>query len=103
MRRNRRGVCCRPAGALLYASCNGGRKKSAEDLKVVAYDGMDITRLCYPQVTSIDQNIRFLADTCASTVIKLIDGSERVPHKQIMSVEVHQGKTTNPVVLDGNF
>ena len=63
-----------------------------EDLKVVAYDGMDITRLCYPQVTSIDQNIRFLADTCASTVIKLIDGSERVPHKQIMSVEVHQGE-----------
>ena len=91
-----------PALCYMHLAMEAG-KRVPEDLKVVAYDGMDITRLCYPQVTSIDQNIRFLADTCASTVIKLIDGSERVPHKQIMSVEVHQGKTTNPVVLDGNF
>lgn len=91
-----------PALCYMHLAMEAGRRVP-EDLKVVAYDGMDITRLCYPRVTSINQNIRFLAETCASTVIKLIDGNERVPHKQIMSVEVYQGQTTNPVALNGNF
>ena len=73
-----------------------------EDLKVVTYDGMDITRLCYPRVTSICQDIRFLAETCSKTMIKLIEGREPVPQNQILSVKIQQGGTTYPVDLDGN-
>ncbi|MDC7287875.1 LacI family DNA-binding transcriptional regulator [Blautia schinkii] len=78
-------------------------KRVPEDLKVVAYDGMDITKLCYPEVTSICQNTQFLSETCANTVVDLIENRKRVPHKQIISVEFRQGGSTLPVKLNGNL
>lgn len=78
-------------------------KRVPEDLKVVAYDGMDITRLCYPQVTSICQNMPFLAETCANTIVDLIENRKRVPHKQILSVELRQGGSTYPVKMEYNL
>ena len=64
---------------------------------------MDIARLCYPEVTCIDQNVKFLAETCTDTVLGLIEDKERVPQKQIIGVEFHQGQTTYPVELNGIF
>lgn len=74
-----------------------------EDLKVVTYDGMNMTRVFYPEITSICQNVKFLAETCVNTVLDLIDGKERVPHKRILSVELQQGMSTYPVTLDGKY
>ena len=64
---------------------------------MVTYDGMDVARVCYPEVTSICQNVKYLAENSARSVIKLIDGKERVPHRQILSVELRQGQSTYPV------
>lgn len=91
-----------PALCYMHLAMKAG-KRVPEDLKVVTYDGMDITRLCYPEVTCIDQNVRFLANTCTDTVISLIEGKERVPQKQIIAVKFHQGRTTYPVELNGIF
>lgn len=89
-----------PALYYMHLAMKAGRRVP-EDLKVITYDGMDITRLCYPEVTCIDQNVKFLAGTCTDTVISLIEGKERVPQKQIIAVELHQGQTTYPVELNG--
>lgn len=89
-----------PALCYMHLAMEAGRRVP-EDLKVVTYDGMDITRLCYPRVTSICQDVRFLAETCSKTMIKLIEGKEPVPQNQILSVKIQQGGTTYPVDLDG--
>ena len=74
-----------------------------EDLKVITYDGMDVSRLCYPEVTAICQNVKFLAESCARTVLDLIDGKECVPHRQVLSVELQQGQSTYPVEITGEI
>lgn len=91
-----------PAVYYMHLAMEAGRRVP-EELKVVAYDGMDVTRICYPEVTCIRQNVKFLAETCTNTVINLIEGKERVPHKQIISLEICQRQSTIPVELNGKF
>lgn len=91
-----------PALYYMHLALKAGRRVP-EDLKVITYDGMDVSKVCYPEVTSICQNIRFLAEGCANTVVNLIDGKERIPHRQILSVELRQGQSTIPVELNGNI
>lgn len=78
-------------------------KRVPEDLKVLSYDGMPITRLCSPEVTSICQNVQMLSETCANTIVDLIENRKRVPQKQLISVEVRQGESTYPVELEYNL
>lgn len=78
-------------------------KRVPEDLKVVAYDGMPITGLCTPEVTSICQNVQLLSETCANTIVDMIENRKRVPQKQLISVEVKQGKSTYPIEFEYNL
>ena len=87
-----------PALYYMHLAMEAG-KKVPDDLKVVTYDGTDITRLCYPEATCICQNISLLAELSANSVVDLIENRRPVPHKQIIPVEVHQGQTTYPVEL----
>ena len=89
-----------PALYYMHLAMQNGRRVP-EDLKVVSYDGMDITKVCCPEVTCICQNVQFLAETCANTVVDLIENRKRVPHKQIISVDFRQGGSTLPVKMDG--
>lgn len=91
-----------PALYYMHLALKAGRRVP-EDLKVVTYDGTDVSRVCYPEVTSICQNVKFLAERCANTVISLIDEKERVPHRQLLSVELRQGQSTFPVEINGEF
>ena len=65
-----------PALCYMHLAIQAG-KRVPEDLKVITYDGMDVSRLCYPEVTAICQNVKFLAESCARTVLDLIDGNYR--------------------------
>ena len=71
--------------------------KIPEELKIVTYDGMDISRLVYPEATSIRQNVKMLAELSANSVVDLIENRRPVPNKQIIPVELYQGQTTYPV------
>ncbi len=42
--------------------------------KIVGYDGNEITRLVSPQVTTIAQNTKKLAETCVDVLNKIISG-----------------------------
>ena len=91
-----------PALCYMHLAMQAG-KRVPEDLKVVTYDGMDVSRICYPEVTAICQNVKFLAESCARTVLNLIEGKERVPHRQILSVKLQQGQSTYPVEITGEI
>ena len=91
-----------PALFYIHLAIQAGQRVP-EDLKVITYDGMDVSRLCYPEVTAICQNVKFLAESCARTVLDLIDGKERVPHRQVLSVELQQGQSTYPVEITGEI
>ena len=71
--------------------------KIPEELKIVTYDGTDISRLVYPEATSIRQNIKMLAELSANSVVDLIENRRPVPNKQIIPVELYHGQTTYPV------
>ena len=87
-----------PALYYMHLAMEAGRKVP-DNFRVVTYDGTDITRLCYPEATSICQNIEMLAEISANSVVDLIEERRPVPHKQIIPVEVRQGQTTYPVDL----
>lgn len=91
-----------PALCYMHLAMEAG-KRIPEDLKVVTFDGMNETKISNPQTTSICQNVQSLAEACTNSLIDLIEDRKRVPHKQIFSVEVRQGKTTYPVELDGKL
>lgn len=91
-----------PALCYMHLALKAG-KRVPEDLKVVTYDGMDVSRICYPEVTSICQNVKFLAETCAKSMINLIEDKEPVPRRQILAVELRQGQSTYPVEINGEL
>lgn len=49
-------------------------KRIPEDLKVVAYDGTDVTEMVYPSVTIIKQPIEKLAREAVRLIIREIEG-----------------------------
>lgn len=76
---------------------NIARKKGIrvpEDLKIVAYDATDITRITDPVITAVAQNIGKLAKACVKTMINLIDGKKDCEYQQIFDVTMQEGGTT---------
>ena len=63
------------------------------DLKIVGYDGNEITRLVSPQVTTIAQNTQKLAETCVDVLNKRINGLD-VENRYFVPVKIKMGGTT---------
>ena len=73
----------RPVLNIMHLALKAGIK-IPEELKIVTYDGTDISRLVYPEATSIRQNIKMLAELSANSVVDLIENRRPVPNKQII-------------------
>ncbi len=63
-----------------------------EDLHIVGYDAVDVTRLFTPELTSIAQDIPGLARHCADTMMNLLDGKPG-EMEQILDVTTQRGAT----------
>lgn len=63
-----------------------------EELKIVGYDAVDMTKIFTPQLTSIAQNIPGLARACVDTMMDLLDGRP-VEMEQILDVSIQKGGT----------
>ncbi|MBS6194790.1 MAG: substrate-binding domain-containing protein [Clostridiales bacterium] len=63
------------------------------DLKIVGYDGNEITRLVSPQVTTIAQNTKKLAETCVDVLNKKIEGLD-TERRYLVPVKIRMGGTT---------
>ena len=64
-----------------------------EDIKIVGYDDICLSRLLYPPLTTVHQDIKGLAKTAMDTVEELIEGKQ-VPESQVVSVSFVERKTT---------
>lgn len=56
-------------------------KDIPRDLKIVSYDGTELTRSVYPQITSVVQNIDQLAETLIQLLLEKIEGKENITGK----------------------
>ena len=63
------------------------------DLKIVGYDGNEITRLVSPQVTTIAQNTKKLAETCVDVLNKRINGLD-TEDRYLVPIKIRKGGTT---------
>lgn len=62
------------------------------DLKIVGYDGNEITRLVSPQVTTIAQNTKKLAETCVDVLNKRINGLD-TEDSYLVPIKIRKGGT----------
>lgn len=72
---------------------NVARKKGIlipQDLKIISTDGIDITKLSYPVLSCVRQNIPELARLCVETMLLQISGAA-VPHEQVVDVDFQDG------------
>lgn len=65
-----------------------------EEMKIIGFDGMDVTRMVYPRLTAVRQNVQLLAELCVNTLLDLVEERKGVPHRQILDVEMQIGGTT---------
>ena len=78
--------------ACLNAALQKG-KKIPRDIKLVGFDAMDITKMVCPQLTAIRQNVELLAELSVNTLLDMVEQRKNVPHRQILEVEIQDGKT----------
>lgn len=68
--------------------------KVPEQLKIIGYDGTEITNLTYPELSVVVQDCAELAKNCVEIVLSMIDGNEPRAMKTIVPVSWKQGGTT---------
>ena len=64
-----------------------------EKRKIVGYDGLDLTRICQPVITTIVQDIPAIAKIAAGVLVKQING-EFVEQNYVIPVYFQKGGTT---------
>lgn len=70
---------------LAYALSQGYR--IPDDIRIMGYDGIYITSLVYPALTTVQQNFTKLAECAVDTAINLIEGKE-TPKEILIPVEL---------------
>lgn len=65
-----------------------------DELQIIGYDAMEITRLASPIITAIKQDTKELARRCVNTILKLIEGDTEVEYHQVLEVTLQKGMTT---------
>lgn len=79
------------AQCVTYALSQGYR--IPDDIRIMGYDGIYISSLIYPPLTTIQQNFKKLAETAVEIAIDLIDGKE-TKKTNLIPVELVERKTT---------
>lgn len=68
------------------------------DMKIVGYDGNDITRMISPQITTIAQDILLLARTSVEVLLDRIEGKS-VNENYFVPVRLQRGGTINTIEI----
>lgn len=70
-------------------------RKIPYDLKVIGYDGTDTTKVLLPELSTIAQPIKDIAETCVDLLIKQIDGKwDEKEQQTILPVKLIESETT---------
>ena len=65
-----------------------------EDLKVIGYDGTETTQLLLPELSTIEQPIKDIAQKALEILVKQINGEEDIPKETILPVKLIESDTT---------
>ena len=65
-----------------------------EELKIIGYDGTEITNLTYPELSVIVQDCEEVSRKCVETVLNMVDGKEPEQMEILVPVTWKQGGTT---------
>lgn len=64
-----------------------------QQLHIISCDGLPFSRLLYPVLTSIRQNVPEIARACVNAVAKQMDGARKAPMEQIIDITFQKGGT----------
>lgn len=64
-----------------------------QEFCAVGFDGMDVSRMVYPKLTAIRQNVELLAEISVNTLLDMVEDRKRVPHRIVLDVELQEGET----------
>lgn len=64
-----------------------------EEVKIVGYDGLNITNYTNPKITTISQNIEGLAASCVEIILKRISNISNYPSETIWPVSIKKGNS----------
>lgn len=67
--------------------------KIPEQLKIIGYDGTEITNISYPQLTAVKQDCEQIAKKCVESIMKMMDGESRGEQEVLVPVLWQQGGT----------
>lgn len=85
------------AGDLIASACVAiaARKgiRIPEDLKVIGYDGLEISKLTVPVLTTVKQDIPQMAKFCVDSIIRILNGEKDIEMLRICDVELEKGGT----------
>ena len=62
-------------------------------VKLVGYDGLNITGYTTPRITTISQNINGLASSCVDVILKKINNQSDFPSEIIWDVSIKRGNS----------
>lgn len=62
-------------------------------VKLVGYDGLNITRYTTPRITTISQNIDGLASSCVDVILKKINNQTDFPSEIIWDISIKRGNS----------
>ena len=64
-----------------------------EDMSIIGFDAMTPTKMVYPQLTAVRQNVELLAEISVNTLLDMVEQRKNVPHRLILDVEMQHGGT----------
>lgn len=64
-----------------------------EEVKIIGYDGLNITNYTNPKITTISQNIEGLASSCVDIILKRINNETNYPTETIWAISVKKGNS----------
>ena len=65
-----------------------------EEIKIVGYDGIRVSRYCDMPITTIQQNTEMLSRTACDMILSLVRGEPVEQHESLIPIRLQDGKTT---------
>lgn len=68
--------------------------KVPEQLRIIGYDGTELTKLCQPQLSVVEQDCQSLARACTDRLMELMAGTQKVEMETVVPVNWKKRGTT---------
>lgn len=81
-------------GVIVTGILNKLNRKLGEDVYLVSFDGLAISKWVYPTLTTINQPIQYMGFEAVHTLMKLIEGSEILEQHRVIKISLKERDST---------